>query len=262
MQTLTIIKAGGQVLDDSTTLRAFVQDFAALQGPKILVHGGGKIASAIGQKLGIEPQYVDGRRITDAATLELVTMVYGGLINRQLVALLQEASCNAIGLTGADGALLPAQKRPAGRVDYGFVGDVSSDRVNVQLLQQLLQAGLAPVLAPLTYDGAGGLLNTNADTIAQETARAMSRFFQVQLVYCFGMKGVLADVADEGSVIPRINSESFEQLKNDHIISEGMIPKLENALLAVKSGVTRVSIGKAQDLGLLIAGSSGTHITA
>ncbi len=257
---VTIVKIGGNIIDDREKLKFFLQEFAMLEGNYILVHGGGKIATEIGKKLGIEPNYVEGRRITDAATLELATMVYGGLINKSLVAILQSFGCNAIGLTGADGALLPASKRVVKDIDYGFVGDIRGNNINGMLLGTLLQAGLTPVIAPLTYDGLGGLLNTNADTIAQEIAKKLSTTSGVQLIYCFEKKGVLSNSEDGNSVIDKITNDEFDELKEKGIISGGMIPKLQNALAAVKAGVKKVIIGHADDLSALIKGTTGTCI--
>ena len=257
---LQVIKIGGNIIDDEAKLSSFLKAFAAVEGNKILVHGGGKIATEIGRKLDIEPNYVNGRRITDAATLDLVTMVYGGLINKRIVAGLQSLGCNAIGLTGADGSVLPAVKRPVKDIDYGFVGDVTSESINCQLIKLFLQYGLVPVFAPLTYDGQGNLLNTNADTIAQEIAKAMALFMPVQLIYCFEKKGVLIDAADDDSVINRITKRDFEELKGKEIITGGMIPKLENAFTAIDKGVEKVIIGHADDLSALVSGNSGTWI--
>jgi len=256
---LIVIKIGGNIIDDPAKLSAFLKDFATLDGYKILVHGGGKIATDIGKKLGIEPNYVNGRRITDEQTLNLVTMVYAGLINKNIVAELQAGGCNAIGLTGADGCILPATKRPVKDIDYGFVGDVKSDNINSELINKFLHTGLTPVFAPLTYS-AGGLLNTNADTIAQEVAQAMSHHMPVQLVYCFEKKGVLIDAEDDNSAINRITAKDFDELKEKGIISGGMIPKLENAFTAIDKGVESVIIGHADDLHALISGDSGTCI--
>lgn len=260
MKQVQVIKIGGHVLDDARRLSVFLEHFAAIAGSKILVHGGGTIASQIGKRLGLEPHYVNGRRVTDAATLELVTMVYGGLINKKLVTLLQQQGCNAIGLTGADGNLLRAQKRAAGDTDYGFVGDIDHNGVAVPLLLTLLEQGLTPVLAPLTHDGAGSLLNTNADTIAQETAKALGRHRSVRLVYCFEKKGVLRNVQDEGSVIASITAQDFEGLKTKGIVSEGMIPKLQNAFAAISGGVESVGIGQAGELPQILSGKAGTWI--
>jgi len=258
---LQVIKIGGNIIDNELKLASFLQTFAALPGPKILVHGGGKIATEIGRKLGIEPNYVDGRRITDKPTLDLVIMVYGGLLNKNIVAKLQAYGCNAIGLTGADGAVLPAEKRAVKSVDYGYVGDIIQQQVNTMLLQMLVEQNMAPVLAPLTLDRGGSLLNTNADTIAQAVATAMSSLMPVQLVYCFEKRGVLMDSADDNSVISSINSKSFSELVANGVINEGMIPKLENALQAVQAGVRKVMIGHADELGQLITGKAGTCIS-
>jgi len=258
---LYVIKAGGNVLDDPQQLEGFLEAFTALPGAKILVHGGGKIASEIGLQMQITPQYVNGRRITDAATLQLVTMVYGGLINKNLVARLQQLGCNALGLTGADGAVMKANKRPVREVDYGYAGDISADGVDGAKLQQLLDAGFVPVLAPLSYDPANGsLLNTNADTIAQEAAKALAKLMPVQLIYCFEKNGVLSDVADDHSVIPLINAANEALLKADGTLQGGMIPKIDNARAAINAGVQKVIIGHAGQLDALVAGKSGTQI--
>jgi acetylglutamate kinase len=260
MNTLTIIKIGGNIIDDPSRLEGFLGSFAAIQGAKILVHGGGRIATQMGERLGITPHYVDGRRITDAETLELVTMVYGGLVNKQVVARLQSVGCNAIGLSGSDGGVLRGRKRPVGKLDYGFVGDLDAASVNVRLLQTLMDAGLTPVLAPLTYDGASGLLNTNADTIAQEIAKAFSQIAAVALIYCFEKGGLLLDAEDESSVISSIGERGFRELVGAGAVSGGMIPKLDNAFAAIRAGVQKVIIGRAEDLPGLISGSAGTQI--
>ncbi len=257
---LTVVKIGGNIIDDAGKLEVFLENFSKLDMPKILVHGGGKLATEFGRRLNIEPNYVDGRRITDAETLELVTMVYGGLINKNIVAGLQKYHCNAIGLTGADGNVINANKRPVKVVDYGFVGDVSAAGVNNDILQSLLNSGLVPVLAPLTHDGHGTMLNTNADTIAQEVAKAMATHTDVQLVYCFEKNGVLQDVGNDNSVIRQIQVVDFEQLKTDGVISGGMIPKIENACNAVIAGVRRVVIGNADYLDDIVKGKTGTEI--
>lgn len=257
---VTIIKIGGNIIDDAVRLQSFLKDFAALQGHKILVHGGGKLATDMSARLGIESQYVSGRRVTDKETLEVVTMVYGGLINKNIVATLQSIGCNALGLTGADANVIQAVRRPVKEVDYGFVGDVHKSGVNTTILTDLLQQGLTLVMAPLTHDGNGTMLNTNADTIAQEVAKALAVTMNVKLVYCFEKKGVLQDADNDDSVISRINKPYFQELKEKEIVSGGMIPKLENALTAVDSGVNSVIIGMAEELQQLIDGTTGTHI--
>jgi acetylglutamate kinase len=260
MEQLVVVKIGGNVIDNEKHLDRFLSAFAEIDCKKVLIHGGGKIATAIGDKLGIPSKYENGRRITDYETLSLVTMVYGGLVNKNIVARLQCKSCNAIGLTGADGNLVRATKRATGIVDYGFVGDVEMNGVNKEAINLLLQAGLVPVVAPLTHDGSGSLLNTNADTIAQEIAKAMAEQMQVKLIYCFEKKGLLLDVNDEESVIKQIDGSSFERLKAKAIIADGMIPKLENAFEAVRQKVSAVVLGHADDLKQLLNGSTGTQI--
>lgn len=243
-----VIKVGGNVIDNPELLQAFLKDFAAIPGKKILIHGGGKIATRIGDKLGIVSNYVDGRRITDAETIDVVTMVYGGLVNKQLVAKLQANGCNAIGITGADANIIPAVKRPVKTIDYGFVGDVDAGKVNAGPLQAMLEAGLTPVFAPLTHDGQGQMLNTNADTIASALAIALSAHYPVRLIYCFEKKGVLKDAADDNAVINLINREIYQQLLEEKILTAGILPKLENAFAAIESGVKEVLIGHAEDV--------------
>jgi acetylglutamate kinase len=257
MDKLYVIKIGGNIIDDETKLSSFLQSFAAVQGKKILVHGGGKLATRIAEAMGIQQQMVDGRRITDAETLKIVTMVYAGHINKNIIAQLQSFGCNAIGMSGADSNVIKAHKRVAA-IEYGFVGDI--DEVNAELLHTLLQINDTVVLAPITHDGNGQLLNTNADTIAQETAKAMCKLYKVELIYSFEKAGVLLDVNDETSVINSINPTSFLQLKAQRKIFAGMLPKLDNAFAAVKSGVNKVIIGKAEDLHRLIDGTKGTAI--
>lgn len=262
MKQLTIIKIGGNIIDHSEKLHQFLLDFHALPGDKILVHGGGKIASELGKSLGIEPKMVDGRRITDIETLRVVTMVYAGLINKNMVAQLQAKSCNAIGLSGADGNVISAVKRPVSTVDYGFVGDLNENSVDTKTLQSLLESGLVPVLCAITHDGQTQLLNTNADTIASAVAVAMSGIYDTRLVYCFEKKGVLRDVDDDDSVVRQISSTSFEALKADGVVSGGMIPKLFNAFEAIRQGVRAVYIGQADDLPLIDTNGFGTELTA
>lgn len=259
MEKLYVIKIGGNIIDDESSLRAFIRQFAALDQKKILVHGGGKLATRVAEAMGIQQQMIDGRRITDAETLKVVTMVYAGFINKNMVALLQQHNSNAIGITGADGNAILAHKRIHPGIEYGMVGDI--DKVNSVFLQSLLNNDQDVVLAPLTHDGKGNLLNTNADTIAQEVAKSMSTLYDVQLVYCFEKKGVLSDTTDEESSIASLTTESFEKLKADGIISEGMIPKLQNAFAAIDAGVASVTIGHALALNQLINQQSGTFIT-
>ena len=235
-----VVKVGGQVAEDPVQLQALLKGFAAMEGPQVLVHGGGREATALAGKLGIPVQMVEGRRITDAATLEVVTMVYAGLVNKRLVAQLQALGVNAIGLCGADGALVRSHKRPpVNGIDYGFVGDV--DGVNADLLASLLSSGFVPVVSPLTYDGKGSLLNTNADTIASTVATALAGQFDVTLTFCFDLEGVL-DAS--GTVIPQIDAASFETLKTTGALTGGILPKITNALAAVKAGVGAVRIAK------------------
>lgn len=260
MQELKVIKIGGNIIDDEQKLASFLNNFSRIEGTKILVHGGGKIASAVGDKIGIKPEYVNGRRITDAATLDVVTMVYGGLVNKKITAQLQSKSCNAIGLTGADGNLIQAVKRPVKEVNYGFVGDIDKQGINTAFLHSLLNAGLVPVLAPLTHDCKGSMLNTNADTIAQEIAKAMATTMKVQLIYCFDKKGLLTDPLDEHSVLAKVNKEIYAELKQREIVTGGMIPKLDNAFEAIDYKVSKVVIGHADDLDKLITGTAGTTI--
>jgi len=248
MEKLFVIKIGGNVLDDDTAQQSFLKDFAAVEAKKILVHGGGKIASAIGKQLGIEPNYVNGRRITDEATIGLVTMVYGGLINKKIVAKLQALNCNSIGLTGADANIIPAMKRPVAEIDYGFVGDINTMELGTGNLGLLLANNLTPVIAPLTHDGKGQLLNTNADTIASALAVALSSLYDVRLLYCFEKKGVLENVDDGNSVISLINKDKYQELLQEKKLADGILPKIDNAFAAIDHGVKEVLIGDADDL--------------
>lgn len=236
------------MIDNPVLLEQFLSDFAAIPAKKILIHGGGKIATRIGDKLGIQSQYVNGRRITDAETIDVVTMVYGGLVNKQIVAKLQSKGCNAIGLTGADANIIPAAKRPVKEIDYGFVGDITTEQVQTAPVKLLLDAGLTPVFSPLTHDGAGQILNTNADTIASSLAIALSSHYTVRLVYCFEKKGVLRNASDDDSVINLINREIYQDLLAQGVLSDGILPKLENAFAAIESGVKEVLIGHADDV--------------
>jgi len=262
MKPLYVIKIGGNVIDNSENLHYFLNDFASLDGYKILIHGGGKIATDLSHTLGIEPKMVDGRRITDIETLRVVTMVYAGLINKNIVAQLQRYSCNAIGLTGADANLIRATRRPVKDIDYGFVGDLNPNSVDSQKLAALLATGVVPVFSAITHDGEGQLLNTNADTIASSIAVSMSELYKTSLVYCFEKKGVLRDVNSDDSVIREISSSEFEGLKADNVIAGGMLPKLENAFKAINSGVSEVYIGKSDELPYLNEQLFGTRLFA
>ena len=259
-EVINIIKIGGNIIDDEGKLASFLKDFASIEGSKILVHGGGKLATKLAEQLNIPQQMIDGRRITDTETLKVVTMVYAGYINKNIVAQLQSFGCNAIGITGADANTVPANKRNHPTIDYGFAGDVKSAEIGIHAWKALLNAGFTPVLAPITHDNKGQLLNTNADTMAQEIAKALSQEFSVNLVYSFEKKGVLLDINNEASVVPQINPTSYQRLKDEQKIFAGMIPKLDNAFAAVKSGVQKVVIGKAEELHELISGNSGTSI--
>lgn len=253
-EKLTVIKVGGKIVEEEGSLYKLLDDFAAIEGYKVLVHGGGRSATKLAAQLGIESKMVNGRRITDEETLKVVTMVYGGLVNKNIVAGLQARGVNALGLTGADMNVIRSVKRPVKEVDYGFVGDV--EKVNEAFLSDLIRKGVVPVMAPLTHDGEGHLLNTNADTIAGETAKALAENFDVTLVYCFEKKGVLRDENDEDSVIPQITQQEFKQYVTDGVIQGGMIPKLENSFEAINAGVSQVVI----TLSSAIGGNSGTFI--
>lgn len=252
---LTIIKVGGKIVEEEATLNRLLQDFSHISGNKLLVHGGGRSATRLAEKLGIETKMVDGRRITDEAMLEIVTMVYGGLVNKKIVAGLQAEGVNALGVTGADLNLLLSDKRPVKTVDYGWVGDVK--QVNHNMLSHLLAQDIVPVIAPLTHDGKGNMLNTNADTMAGETAKALAAYFDVTLVFCFEKEGVLVDENDDTSVISEINKDKYAQLLTDKIVVGGMIPKLDNSFATLEAGVKEVIITKASNLNDL---SKGTHI--
>lgn len=251
---LTIIKVGGKIVEEETTLNQLLDDFSTIPGYKILVHGGGRSATRIASQLGIESKMVNGRRITDSETLKVVTMVYGGLVNKNIVAGLQARGMNAIGLTGADMDVIRSVKRPVKDVDYGYVGDV--EKVNASQLAGLISENILPVLAPLTHDGKGNMLNTNADTIAGETAKAMAGLFDVTLVFCFEKKGVLSDENDDESLIPSLTRHEFDQYVAEGVIQGGMIPKLENSFSAIDAGVSQVVITSAS----AIKDNSGTII--
>jgi acetylglutamate kinase len=256
---LIIIKIGGAIIDEPQLLEKFLHQFAAISANKILVHGGGKLATDMARQLGVEQQMLNGRRITDAATLKIVTMVYAGYINKNLVAALNAKGTTSIGLTGADGQLIGAHQRKHPTIDYGWVGDI--DTVNVNFLQTLLSNGLLPVIAPITCDTSGQLLNTNADTIAASLATSLAENYQVELVYAFEHGGVLRDIHDSNSVIHAINSRLYQQLLADQVISGGMLPKLHNAFHTLIKGVEKVIIGDATQLNELLAGKAGTTMT-
>jgi acetylglutamate kinase len=255
MEKLTLIKVGGKIVEDEISLNSLLHDFSKIEGAKVLVHGGGRLAAKMAEQLGVESKMVDGRRITDTETLRIVTMVYAGLVNKNIVAHLQALGINAIGLTGADMNVMRSEKRPVKTIDYGFVGDVKE--VNAEALAMLLENGYIPVLSPLTHDKKGNLLNTNADTIAGEAAKALAGLFNVTLVFCFEKSGVLLDEQDDSSVIPIINRELFEEYKNNGIIQGGMIPKLENSFQAIEAGVKQVvitnTLGINENKGTLIS---------
>lgn len=237
MDKLTVVKIGGQVIDDPFKLDTVLRQFVALEGKKLLVHGGGKKASEISKRLGIEPHLIEGRRVTDEKTLEVVTMVYGGLVNKNIVARLQALKHNALGLSGADGNIIPAHKRIHETIDYGFVGDFEVEDINSALLQNLLDSGITPVFCALTHDQKGNMLNTNADTLASGIAVSLHSHFEVSLIYCFEKAGVLLDVEDQSSLVPELSWQYYLQLKEEGIIIDGMIPKLDNAFNALHSGI-------------------------
>lgn len=241
MDKLEVVKIGGNVIENRIALLGFLKDFAALKGPKILIHGGGKEASQMSKILGNKIQFIEGRRITDAQTLEIITMIYAGKLNKTIVAQLQALDCNSLGLSGADGNSILAEKRPSKPIDFGFVGDLSE--VNRSLFNLLLKEGICPVCCALSHDGKGQLLNVNADTIASTLAAALSHNYDVQLSYCFEKNGVLKNLNDDASIIPKMNEVEYNNLKSEGIINTGMIPKLQNCFTALKAGVKQVRIG-------------------
>lgn len=247
MEKLTLIKVGGKIVEEQATLSRLLASFAAIPGRKVLVHGGGRSATAMASRLGIESRMVGGRRITDKAMLEVVTMVYAGLVNKNIVAGLQAQGVNALGMTGADMNILLSDKRPVGEVDYGYVGDVR--RVDAAALSALIEMGVVPVIAPLTHDGRGSMLNTNADTMAGETAKALASRYEVSLVYCFEKRGVLRDENDDNSVIAEMTRQQFETYRAEGVVQGGMIPKLENAFDAIRHRVREVIITRADAIG-------------
>ena len=261
MDELFVIKIGGNIIDDESALHVFLHDLAGIHAHKILVHGGGKVATELSSKLGIETKMIDGRRITDEATIKVVTMAYAGYINKNITANLLSKSCKAIGLSGVDARIIPAVRRPVGDIDYGWVGDIKTDDVNSAFLNQLLLDGYTPVIAPIACDDAGHLLNINADTVAQSIAVAMSRIYNTILVYCFEKNGVLRNVEDESSAIPLISVNEVETLKETNVISKGMIPKIDNACAAIKAGVKKVVIGHASHISMIVQKEKGYGTT-
>lgn len=255
-ENITVIKVGGKIVEEEASLAGLLDRFAAIEGRKVLIHGGGRSATRIAERLGIESRMVDGRRITDAETLKVVTMVYGGLVNKNIVAQLQARGINALGLTGADCNIITAYKRPVKTIDYGFVGDVEC--ADGAMLAKLIEQGITPIVAPLTHDGKGNMLNTNADTMAAETAKALAAHYEVTLIYCFEFPGVMRDPEDADSLIGTITRESYRTLLADGIVSGGMIPKIDNAFNAIENGVKEVIITRAD----AIDGTQGTHIIA
>ena len=253
-EKISIIKVGGKIVEEQDSLAALLDRFSAIEGNKVLIHGGGRSATRMAERLGIESRMINGRRITDSDTLQVVTMVYGGLVNKTIVAQLQARGVNALGLTGADCNIITAHKRPVGEVDYGFVGDV--DKADGLMLSRLIEQGIVPIVAPLTHDGNGNLLNTNADTMAAETAKALSAHYDTRLIYCFEFPGVMRDPDDADSLIPTITRESYRTLLADGIVSGGMVPKIDNAFNAIDNGVGEVIITRAD----AIDGIQGTHI--
>ncbi len=261
METIVVIKIGGNIIDDEKALADFLSDFAAIQQPKILIHGGGKLATKLSKDLNIETQLIDGRRITDEKTVDIVTMVYAGLINKKIVAKLQSKNCNAIGITGADANIIEAHKRVHSTIDYGFVGDI--DKVNADFIFDLMNKNYTPVIAPLTHDKKGNLLNTNADTIAAEIAIELSKAKKVMLFYCFEKHGLLKDINNNESVISKITLFEIEQLIEKQIINEGMLPKIDNISRSVENGVEKVMLCHAYDVLSIVNENAkfGTTIT-
>ena len=254
-QKLLLVKVGGKVVENPVALNQLISDLSKLEGRKVMVHGGGVLATKTAAALGIETTMVEGRRITDDKMIDVVTMVYAGLVNKRVVTLLQANGTNAIGLCGADMNVILSEKRPVKTVDYGWVGDVK--KVDGMALSSLIENGVVPVMAPLTHDGQGHILNTNADTIAAETAKGLAPYYDVTLVFCFEKRGVLRDADDDDSVIPSLNRSEYEALKSEGVITDGMIPKLDNAFSTIDNGVKEVIITHASSLGNL---SQGTHI--
>ena len=246
METVKVVKIGGNIIDNEKALSDFLIEFSKLNGPKILVHGGGKLATKLANRMGIEVKMTNGRRITDADTLDIITMIYAGKINKNIVAKLQALGCNSIGFSGADGNSVVSYKRPIKEVDFGFVGDV--EKVNTGILNVLLKNLVTPVFCALTHDGAGQLLNTNADTIASELAIGITNHFNTELYYCFEKSGVLKDIENDNSVIENINTKNYQTLIDKGMITDGMLPKLNNCFHAIENKVSKVCIGKPEML--------------
>lgn len=253
---ITVVKIGGNVIDNEEALAQFVRDFASVPSPKILIHGGGKLATRLAEKLEIPTTMVEGRRVTDAATLEVVTMVYAGLLNKRIVAMLQAEGCNALGFSGADGNMIPAQRRNPEPLDYGFVGDIEASKINTELLRTLLESGITPIFCAITHDTKGTLLNSNADSVASAVAVAASTIATTDLIFCFEKQGVLRDVEDDTSVIPLITRTDYPTLRSEGIISKGMIPKIDNAFRAIDEGVASVTIKHSEQLNNTKAGTT------
>lgn len=248
IQHINVVKIGGNVIDNAETLARFIDDFAKLEAPKILIHGGGKLATRLSEKLEIETKMIDGRRVTDRQTLDIVTMVYAGLINKQIVAGLQAAGCNAIGLSGADANVVPAVHRSPVPIDFGFVGDIDAAKINSDFIATLLEAGVSPVFCAITHDGEGSLLNSNADSVASAVAVAASRIAPTDMHFCFEKLGVLRDVDDPDSLIAEIRPDSYRELRESGVVNKGMIPKIDNAFCAVEKGVKSVTIKHSDNL--------------
>ena len=255
-QKITVVKIGGNVIDNEVALERFVKDFAQLPSPKVLIHGGGKLATRLAEKLEIPTTMIEGRRVTDAETLNIVTMVYAGLINKRVVAMLQAEGCNALGFSGADGNMIPAVKRNPEPLDYGFVGDIDASKINTALLGTLLESGVTPVFCAITHDGKGSLLNSNADSVASAVAVASASIAETDLVFCFEKQGVLRDVEDDSSVISLITKADYPSLRSEGIISKGMIPKIDNAFRAIESGVSSVTIKHSECVANPTAGTT------
>lgn len=247
METINVIKIGGNIIDDEIKLSEFIASISTLNEPFILIHGGGKLATDLAEKLNVPQQLIHGRRVTNAETLKIATMVYAGYINKTIVALLQKNNVNSFGLSGTDGNLIEAKKRKNDRIDYGFVGDISKESINVSFLNSILNLGLTPVICAITHDKNGQLLNTNADTIANVIATSLAHLFEVKLIYCFEKKGVLLNSEDENSIIESLNFKTFQDLKNKGIINKGMIPKIDNCFQALANGVKEIGIINAQN---------------